>query len=88
MCVLYGHQVIIRQQMEHYLLLLTPSVSFPTAPPPTPHPPEKHLFFFVVVADVSVRLPTAVSTLMRSKHRGRSGGGGVKGLKQPSVFGK
>lgn len=32
-CVLYGHQVIIHQQMEHYLLLLTPSVSFPTFPP-------------------------------------------------------
>ncbi len=30
MCVLYGHQVIIHQQMAHYLLLLTPSVSFPT----------------------------------------------------------
>lgn len=57
-CVLYGHQVIIQQQMEHYLLLLTPSVSFPT------FPSKKHLFYVDVKA--SVELCTAVSALMRS----------------------
>lgn len=66
-CVLYGHQVIIQQQMEHYLLLLTPSVSFPT------FASKKHLFYVDVKA--SVELCTAVSALMRSmiewKRRGR-----------------
>lgn len=60
MCVLYSHQVIIHQQMEHYLLLPAPSVSFPTLPP------QKNTFFYVDVK-ASAQLPTAVSALMRGK---------------------
>lgn len=97
MCVLYGHWVIIRQQMEHYLLLLAPSVSFPSKPPPPPNPqalPGKKKkkkketpFFLVVVADVCVRLSCDEEQTQRKRWGWGGGGGGERSPRSPQFLG-
>lgn len=78
-CVLYGHQVIIHRQMGHYLLLLAPSVSFPS------FPPQKHLFY--VDVKVSVQPRAAVSPPMRSMIERKRLGWGWKGWDSPQILG-